>query len=105
MYHKAKCRARLATRYRPTGDVIHVSSAEHTHKPMYTDAELEIMKKQNLLHQHPQQLHQQIKKLRTGEHTVQHPMQTLHLQQLQLRPFLAELMPTLYALPTQYTKQ
>lgn len=36
MYHKAKCRARLVTRLTPGGDIIHVTSNQHTHPTMYT---------------------------------------------------------------------
>ncbi|KRG02415.1 uncharacterized protein LOC26527489 isoform X1 [Drosophila mojavensis] len=35
MYHKAKCRARLNTRITDLGDLIHMTSHKHTHKPMY----------------------------------------------------------------------
>nr|XP_043067816.1 uncharacterized protein LOC122321561 isoform X2 [Drosophila bipectinata] len=35
MYHKAKCRARLVTRYSPNGDIIHVTCNVHTHLTMY----------------------------------------------------------------------
>ncbi|KPU80841.1 uncharacterized protein Dana_GF28096, partial [Drosophila ananassae] len=35
MYHKAKCRARLVTRYSPYGDIIHVTCNVHTHLNMY----------------------------------------------------------------------
>uniref|UniRef100_A0A034W8K6 FLYWCH-type domain-containing protein n=1 Tax=Bactrocera dorsalis TaxID=27457 RepID=A0A034W8K6_BACDO len=58
MYHKAKCRARLVTKHTFTGDVIHVTSAKHTHKPMYTAAELELMQKQNLLTHQPKREHE-----------------------------------------------
>ncbi|XP_012159349.1 uncharacterized protein LOC101456836 [Ceratitis capitata] len=49
MYHKAKCRARLVTRHTNSGDVIHVRSAQHNHKPMYTAEGLEIAQNQNSL--------------------------------------------------------
>lgn len=35
MYHKAKCRARLVTRITLHGDLIHVTSCQHTHPVMY----------------------------------------------------------------------
>lgn len=35
MYHKAKCRARLVTRITLQGDLIHVTSYQHTHPVMY----------------------------------------------------------------------
>ncbi|KAL9893483.1 uncharacterized protein ACN427_007581, partial [Glossina fuscipes fuscipes] len=37
MYHKAKCKARLVTKFTTIGDIIHETSTFHTHQPMYPD--------------------------------------------------------------------
>ncbi|XP_073819467.1 pre-mod(mdg4)-AD, partial [Musca autumnalis] len=35
MYHKAKCKARLVTKFTSAGDIIHVTCAMHSHPDMY----------------------------------------------------------------------
>ena len=38
MYHKAKCKGRVVTRMTPYGEIVHETSATHTHPPMFADA-------------------------------------------------------------------
>ncbi|XP_053954827.1 uncharacterized protein LOC128861002 [Anastrepha ludens] len=104
MYHKAKCRARLVTRQTLSGDVIHITSDKHTHKPMYTSAEVESMQKQNLMQQQhglkdlkATQTMEQCRPIRTFQYLNQ-------LQQLQLRPLYPQPMPTVSLLETQFPK-
>uniref|UniRef100_A0A0A1WN25 DNA mismatch repair protein MutS n=1 Tax=Zeugodacus cucurbitae TaxID=28588 RepID=A0A0A1WN25_ZEUCU len=112
MYHKAKCRARLVTKHTVTGDVIHVTSAIHTHKPMYTTAELEIMQKQDLLTHQPKQecettdVAKQLEPSRPIN-TLQCLSQLQHIQQfqpLQLRSLFLPPITNVSLLPTQLDK-
>lgn len=112
MYHKAKCRARLVTKHTFTGDVIHVTSAIHTHKPMYTAAELEMIQKQNLLtHLPKRELEntddtQQLEQTRTinSLHCLPQLQHIQQFQSMQLRALYLSPISNVSLLPPQFDK-
>ncbi|XP_017475200.1 PREDICTED: uncharacterized protein LOC108365624 [Rhagoletis zephyria] len=84
MYHKAKCRARLVTRHTSKGDVIHITSDNHTHKPMYTAEDLKLMQSlQTPMNEETEPLMERHRPAQSLQ--CLHPLHLQQFQQLQLQ--------------------